>query len=246
MPSGLKIGDRVFLPVARVSSTTGTHAALQRYKVVASKPEGRSIQVDLGNGTPSHWIGTSVAHLNLGIYLIRIGDFSTEDTLLDPLWKSVLQYSRLLLVDDYIRGVRVRSLEELRLGWQKEGAVYSHVVLIGHGRGDSIQFGVDGWVSAENLAQAFNSTHSEGRVFVSLCCVTGRKGFAAQFSAATLCSCLIAPFQSVHGAIASQFCQTFLAHHLLEGRTSTVAFKNARRSTPRSATFRLWRSGLLQ
>ena len=50
MPSGLKIGDRVFLPVARVSSTTGTHAALQRYKVVASKPEGRSIQVDLGNG----------------------------------------------------------------------------------------------------------------------------------------------------------------------------------------------------
>lgn len=45
------------------------------------------------------------------------------------------------------------------------------------------------------------------KTFVSLACLTGRAEFAKNFSQNQICRDLIAPFQSVHGAAASQFCQ---------------------------------------
>ena len=243
MPAGLRVGDNVLLPVARVSRDADSRWAIRSYKITSSKR--RSIRVDLGRHSSSDWIATSAAHKLLGVYLVRIGDLSTEDDLLDPLLKSILQYSRLLLPDDHVRAVRVRSLKELQYLWRKEGGAYSHVALIGHGRADAIRFGIDEWARAEQFGELFEDAEQFGRVFVSLCCSTGRKPFAAAFSSTKCCSCLIAPFQSVHGAIASQFCQTFLAYHLLEGRTATVAYNRARSSTAGSTKFRLWRKGTL-
>ncbi|PND54337.1 hypothetical protein CRM90_28405 [Mycobacterium sp. ENV421] len=54
---------------------------------------------------------------NLGFVLVRIGDFLTEATLLDPLAKSVLQYLRLMLPDDLITFLKVRTLNELQEWW---------------------------------------------------------------------------------------------------------------------------------
>src|SRR5205809_6242180 len=155
MPAGLRVGDKVLLPVARVSRDADSRWAIRSYTITSSKPDGRSIRVDLGGGSSSDWIATSAAHKLLGVYLVRIGDLSTEDDLLDPLLKSILQYSRLLLPDDHVRAVRVRSLKELQYLWRKEGGAYSHVALIGHGRADAIRFGIDEWARAEQFGELF-------------------------------------------------------------------------------------------
>ena len=59
----------------------------------------------------------------------------------------------------------------------------------------------------------------------------------------TVFRAFIGPFQSVHGAEASQFCQTFLAAHFIHGSSVGVAFKSARDSTPGNTSFRLWENG---
>jgi hypothetical protein len=53
----------------------------------------------------------------------------------------------------------------------------------------------------------------------------------------------VAPFHSVHGAIASQFCQSFFAFHLLVGETARVSFKHAEAAIPGATRFRLWEKG---
>jgi hypothetical protein len=80
-------------------------------------------------------------------------------------------------------------------------------------------------------------------MFMSLCCNTGRADFAKVFSQSPCCGALVAPFGALHGAVASQFLQTFFGYHFLEGRTFRVAFKNARRNVPGGATFRIWQNG---
>src|SRR5262249_54774627 len=80
--------------------------------------------------------------------------------------------------------------------------------------------------------------------FVSLCCKTGYAAFAQTFSGRSdVCNLITAPFHSVHGAIASQYCQTLFAYHLLEGETFRVAFRHARDSIPGGTVFRLWQHG---
>jgi hypothetical protein len=60
-----------------------------------------------------------------------------------------------------------------------------------------------------------------------------------------VCDSYIGAFHSVHGAIASQFLQSFLIHHLLQGETTTVAFRHARERVSGGTSFRLWREGTL-
>lgn len=75
------------------------------------------------------------------------------------------------------------------------------------------------------------------KTFISLCCKTGFKAFGGTYSEATICEYFIAPFHSVHGVVASQFCQSFLAYHLLDGETVGVAFRHAREATPGGGKF---------
>jgi len=241
MPSGIKIGEQVYLPVARVDHAEDGYSALRRYTVVAI--QRRSLRVVLKNGMTSAWIATSAAHKVAGVYVIRVGDAATEEVLLDPLYKSVLQYCRLLLPDDSVRGVAVRSMAELQLLWGKDHSVYGHIVLIGHGRDDAIQFATDGWIDGGTLAAAFAGIGSCARVFLSLCCETGKAQFARAFSQVQSRGCLIAPYNATHGAVASQAAQTFLAHHLLAGRTAKVAFNKMQHQVPAGAKFRMWKNG---
>ena len=80
-------------------------------------------------------------------------------------------------------------------------------------------------------------------MLVSLACLTGVASFAKCLSESPACEAVIAPFHSVQGAVASQFCQTLFAHNLLEGRSTKVAFRNARAAVPGTASFRLWVGG---
>jgi hypothetical protein len=169
----------------------------------------------------------------------------SEAALLDPLSKSVLQFCRLLVPDDQVASIKVRSVAELRAYWVRNHRAYTHVVLVGHGDKDCLGFGVDGEVNMEGLENLFKYRGANPKSFISLCCKTGFADFGKAFSGFAVCKSFAAPFNSVHGATASQFCQTMLTWSLLEGRTTMVAFKRARESVPGAVSFRLWKNGCL-
>lgn len=243
MATNLKVGETVSVPCARLDPLGHRGTAL--YKTTVEEIEGKMVRVRLPGGDSSDWLGASLLHRDVGILILNIGDLETEDTLLDPLAKSVLQFCRLLAPDDQVYGVKVRSLSELNRIWTKHQAAYSHVVWIGHGTQGGIKFAIDGLVTATQLAEALRVYGGPKKVYISLCCNTGYKTFGSVLSKATICSTFIGPFHSVEGAVASQFCQTFLATHLLDGMTTGVAFNKARKSAPSGASFRLWNMGKL-
>ncbi|MBD8685019.1 hypothetical protein [Pseudomonas sp. CFBP 13719] len=204
------------------------------------------VKIQMRDGSISDWIGSSLCHRNIGVLIVTLGDLATEDTLLDPLAKSVLQFCRLLVPDDQVRAYKIRSVNELKAIWGKDHANYSHVIFVGHGSKRGLNFAIDGWATPEVLNEAFRKRGAAPKVFISLCCQTGFQAVGGVLSKMPICSQFIAPFHSVHGAIASQFAQTFLAFHLLQGETTGVAFNHARESTPGSTSFRLWRNGRLK
>lgn len=240
----LVVGESVYVPASRFEGMEDLSSVVWRTQVVDAEPA--KVKIQLRDGTVSEWIGSSLCHRNIGILILTLGDLSTEDTLLDPLAKSVLQYCRLLVPDDQVKAYKIRSLRELTSIWGKEHALYSHVIFVGHGSANGFCFSNDGWANPEQLQRALHKRGALKKVFISLCCQTGFQAVGGVLSKMALCSEFIAPFHSVHGAIASQFAQTFLAFHLLQGETTGVAFKHARENTPGSTSFRLWRKGRLR
>lgn len=243
MARDLKVGETVYIPRSRLNLPQDGPDAFYRTRV--QEVDGRSIRVALAGGDWSQPVATSAVHRSIGVMLLRIGDFQTEATLLDPLAKSILQYLRLLLTDDYVILRSVRSVAEMVKYWTQDHGAFSHVIIVGHGRRDGIQFGVDGWQSAAQLSASLTVPGVTPKHFISLCCQTGYAAFAQSFSRQPVCQTVAAPFHSVHGAVASQFCQTLLAYHLLEGETMGVAFRHARTSVPGSVSFRIWENGSL-
>ena len=198
----------------------------------------------LPDGNWSDWIGSSVIHRSLGILIIRIGDFKTETALLDPLRKSVLQFFRLLLTDDMVRAFDVRTLTELKHVWDQNHGGFTHVVLIGHGdRNKGVCFANSKWKKAHALNAVFRSAAAKPKTIVSLCCETGYANVAQTISEMDYCENFVAPFHSVHGAIASQFCQSFFTYILLQGESIGNAFRHARDGTPGAKIFRHWVDG---
>jgi hypothetical protein len=244
MASGLVVDDMVYVPCNRLTGLDGSSVALYRTKVVDVSL--RKMRVQLPDGQVSDWLGSALVHRSLGILVLSIGDFETEATLLDPLAKSVTQFCRLLVPDDQVRAVQVRSIDELKALWQREQAVCSHVIWIAHGSETGLRFGVGGWIGANTLVDVLRVRGAPRKVYVSLCCKTGYKSFGSTMSRSAICSDFVGPFQSVQGAVASQFCQTLLTSHFLEGRSVGVAFRDAGQSVPGSASFRLWKAGRLK
>jgi hypothetical protein len=243
MAKGLKVGNMVYVPRARLGLSVDDPSAF--YRTAVRDIADRSIEVDMPNGTTT-WVACSAAHLDIGVFILRIGDFDTEANLLDPLTKSLLQYCRLLLPDDMVLLREVRSRNELRHLWEQDHAAYSHLIVVGHGRKDAIRFGVEDWATAEDFAGTLTVPNVTSKSIISLGCKNGYAAFGQELSTHEVCQVMIAPFQSVHGAVASQFCQTFLAYHLLHGETTSVAFRHARESVPGATSFRLWVKGRLK
>jgi hypothetical protein len=235
------VGDRVYVPSNLLPSGDRDIHAIRRTSVVAVKD--RSIQVHLPDGSASSWFGSSKAHADLGIALISIGDFETEEGLIVPLSKSILQFCRLLLPDDHIAAIKIRAIGELGEWWAKNHNAYTHVVLVGHGDSEAIYFGVGGARLPISFNRRLGSHGAYGKTFISLCCETGKAPFAEEFSKFTFCETLIAPEHSIHGAVGSQFLQTFLSLHLLQGKSVKVAFNNANDLMPGTENFTVWKNG---
>jgi hypothetical protein len=244
MANNLNVGDTVYVPCSLFPDELESFETAL-YKTKVESKSGKSVTVRLPGGVESKAVGASRLHKDVGLLLIELGDFDSEAATLDPLAKSVLQFCRLLVPDDQIRSVKVRSLAELAIFWKKNQAAYSHVILVGHGDSDELGFAVDGSVKLATFAEALKIKKATPKLFISLACKTGYQSFGGEFSKETICQNFIGPFHSVHSAIASQFCQTLLTAHFLDGKTTKVAFRHARDSVPGGVSFRLWRNGTL-
>jgi hypothetical protein len=235
------VGQTVYVPSSLLPNGDRYPTSLYRTTVTAAKD--RSAQVALSGGVISGWIATSKIHENAGILIVTIGDLATEETLLNPLAKGVLQFSRLLLDDSSVTSLRVRAIGEFGKWWRINHAAYSHVVLIGHGSETAIHFGHGGARSPASFERRVFTVAGTKKTFISLSCETGKARFANPFSCIAICGHLIAPYHSVHGAVASQFFETFMCWQMLYGKSTTVAFKKAADTVPGTDIFRLWRNG---
>lgn len=245
MAQGLKKDEQVYVPLVKLGIERNTESAFLRTKVLKNVGRrARSVLVDLLDEGASKKVATSVVHRHIGVVIYAIGDIESEFGLIDPLRRSVLHYCRLLLPFDALRARTIRSLAELSECWLKhDHQNTSHVILIGHGSERGLHFGVGGEIDAERIGRAFAVEKNVTSAFVSLCCKTGCASFAKRFSAAFGDCVFIAPFHSIHGAIASQFVQTYLAHHFLDGRTFKTAFNKAQNDMPGAVRFRFWQNG---
>lgn len=241
MAYNLAIDQRVFVPSFLIPAGDRLPHSIYQTKVI--ELQNRSIRVQLPDGAPSELIATSKVHTNIGIAIISIGDFVTENSLINPLAKSLLQFCRLLLPDDQVASVGIRAISELGEWWGRNHTVCSHIVLVGHGTRDGITFGVGGERKAKTFDRRMSPPGAAKKTFISLCCETGRKPFAKEFSSLDFCGSYMAPRDSVHGAVASQFFQSFLSFHLLKAQSTAVAFRHAGQSVPGREGFRLWRDG---
>lgn len=216
--------------------------------VIEAWPISRSITVDDVGGSTVDVGSVRVHDSKIGFVIVRVGDLATESALLDPLAKSVLQFFRLLIPDDHVRLVNVRTMSELAAFWTADHGLCSHLVLIAHAANGTVSFLDDGNVSGADFggALAAAAPGATEKVWASLACSTGRKNFAKAFSESSVCSHFVAPFGVVHGAAASQFCQSFFLSLLLNGSTPVNSFHSAAKVVMGETHFRLWRNGKIK
>lgn len=239
MARNLIVGERVYVPASAFENGAKASSALVHGPVLAI--ENRSVRVE--HHGESKLVAASKCHRNIGLLIFRIGDLETETGLLDPLSKSVLQFCRLLVPDDQVHLYNIRSITELQKIWAQNHGAYSHVILIGHGDGRALKFATDGWQTAAQLSPAIDIDGAQQKCIINLACKAGLQALAKGFSEMKMCESYLGAFHSVQGAIASQFVQTFLIHHLLQGESIKVAFRHARNQVAGGTSFRLWRYG---
>lgn len=235
------VGDQVY--VARSLLGADPNDISPFYRTFVRQRRNRSVRVDKPNGDLSDFIATSKIVSNLGVLIIRIGDFN-EDGLIDPLAKSVLHYSRMLLPADSVRLIELRTDVELVRLWGQYHGMCRQVVIVGHGAPRGYLFG-DNNVSPDRLSEIFDAPQPSPKEFISLGCQTGYASFGKIFSNSPAVSHFLAPFHSVHGCVASLFTQTFLHERLLATFSAKVAFRHAREDLQGAASFRLWENGKL-
>lgn len=241
MARKLVVNEPVFVPTSALENALDGPSAFVRTRIL--EINNRSVRIE--NQGESQWVASSKCQRNIGLLIFCIGDLQTETALLDPLSKSVTQFCRLLASDDYVRFFKIRSVEELRAIWACNHAAYSHIVFIAHGNGAAINFAADGWRTAAQLAPALDIAGTAPKFIINLACQAGQAAIGRPFSQMAMCGAYLGAFHSVHGAIASQFVQSFLIYHLLQGETTKVAFRHARNQVAGSTSFRLWREGAL-
>lgn len=237
-----RVGQTVYAPIYRYPRGDQAYYAIARGPVRAII--GRSCEVDLPTIGPRK-IAFSHLHAELGVCIVRIGDFTSEQSVMDPICKSVLHFLRLLLPDDHLRLVELRTEAELEEFFDIYASLYSFWIVIGHGtKQGELCFTRGRRRPARELAASLKSSASAPRTFLFLSCNAGLAAFAKPFSSESqLCHALIAPIGALHSAVASQFAQTFLSYLYLEGLSIGVAFNKATEKVPTSTRFRLWKKG---
>lgn len=237
------LNDAVFISCFGIDELDEQDTALYRTKVVEESVG--QVKVDLPKGAVSKWIHKTRVHRAVGMLLIEIGDFVTEAATLDPLAKSITQFCRLIVPDDYIRFVKVRSLAEIKSYWDSNHGAYQYVILIAHGDKGVVCTAMDGRKPASAWRAVFEGADVVAKNFLFSVCKAGDSAFARDFSKSPVCNYYIGPYQSVKPAISSQFIQSFVSFRFVGGQKENTAFRNGRKATADGTSFRLWRGGKL-
>lgn len=243
MPKPPHLNDSVFVSCMGIPQLDEQDTALYLTKVV-EETDGQ-VKVDLPNGEVSNRIHKTRVHQAVGMLTVEVGDFVSEAATLDPLAKSIVQFCRLLVPDDYIRFIKVRSLAELKSYWEKNHGAYQYVILIAHGDKGVVCTAMDGCKPAADWRAVFEVPDVAPKNFLFSVCKAGDSAFARGFSKSPACSYYIGPYQSVNSAISSQFIQSFFSFRFVGGQKEDTAFRNGRKATADGTSFRLWRNGKL-
>ncbi len=237
-----RVDQRVYAPLFRYPNGSSAPYALTRGIVRAVHPKSCDVEI---NGYGTQRISTSLLHTDVGVCIVRVGDFRTERAALDPICKSLLQFLRLLLPDDQIKSVSLRTQFELEELFRVEASAYTLWIFVGHAtEGGELCFVGNDRCASRKLSVSLAPHAAAPRTFLFLSCYAGLSGFAKPFSLEQrLCNRLIGPTGLLHAAAATQFAQTFLSYLFLEGRRIKVAFDKAARQIPMATRFRLWRNG---
>jgi hypothetical protein len=271
-------GERVWLPVAEVRKHNPAFEPVHGGAVVAAKLAGR-VAGALEPGIARTWnvdpaglvdeagvqrsipVSSRRFRRHAKILIFRIGDWETEQTMLNPLSSSLKAQLSLLLPPSDVDVEYIRTLEEmagalrvhgggLSPSGRRQAHPWGYAVLVGHGRGGAspaIRFG-DSWHSPRKIASSIKGlgpgrrTFAEAR-FVSLCCETGEPSFARAFSD-ELNTTWVGPGETVHSFEAAGFVQRLFFESFLAGNTWSASFRHTRESTTAFSTeFRCWMDG---
>jgi hypothetical protein len=271
-------GDEVWLPVSEVRRQRPDFEPTHGGAMVSGRLAGR-VGGTLRPGTPRTW-NVDVSGLTDGagvlesipissrrfrryakILIIRVGDWDTEQAMLNPLAESLKAQLSLLLPPDEVDVEYIRTIEELADAFRVHGGGLSasgrrqshpwgYAILVGHGRAGSspgIRFGHE-WHSPKKLASTIKGlgpgrrSFAEAR-FISLCCDSGAPGFARIF-ADELNTTWVGPGSTVHSFEAAGFVQRLFFEHFLAGLGWADAFRHTRTATETFSTaFRCWMDG---
>jgi hypothetical protein len=270
--SPLQVDDYVWVAVADVRQHHPDFETSHGGSVASGKLLGRT-GGELAPGTPRTWI-VSIQGLHEPVeissrklrrhckaLILRVGDWDTEQTTLNPLAASLKAQLSLLLPPSAVDVEYIRTLDELSGALRVHGGGLSpaghrqaepwgYAILVGHGRAGAnpgIRFGTT-WHSPQDMADAIKGLGPGRRSFsdakfISLCCETGAAEFASVFSD-RLNSTWTGPGATVHSFEAAGFVVRFFYEHFLRARTWADAFGNTRKvSMTFSTQFRCWMDG---
>ena len=119
-------GETIFVPASLLGIANPSFAVVER-TVLGNI--NRSVCVDAEGGVTTE-VASSRVFPRIGVLLLRIGDYGSEHQLLDPLYKSLLQYFRLLVGPEVV-GFEIRTVEEFTHIWGQEHATKRYLVIVG-------------------------------------------------------------------------------------------------------------------
>jgi hypothetical protein len=235
------IGQEVFVPSSRVGLGLDYASAMVKCNV-AFVGERTVTVTNVPRATNPIELQKNVVQKRLSFYFVKIGDFSTEEYLLNKLLTIVREYLSIIVMPEYIQYIEIRSLDELKEFWNIQNNGISHLILIGHGTANGFIFGHDSIVTARELIMALqnNNGRNQSVQIISLCCKSGNGNIGKKISGAPFCQSFIGPAFSIHSANAALFCQAFLNYQLLYGYTDKKAYDYARLSMPGKIEFNFW------
>src|SRR5262245_43992415 len=117
-----RVDQRVWAPIYRHPG--GDQASYALAQGIVRAISGRSCDVDLPY-VGTRRIASSLLHESVGVCIVRIGDFQSEHTVMDPICKSLLNFLRIVLPDDCIKFVGLRTLAELEEVFEREASAYT-------------------------------------------------------------------------------------------------------------------------
>ena len=234
-----EIEDLVYVPRTRLG--LDPNAPSPFYQTTVRERQNRSVRVDLPNGQLSDLISTKFLSDSFGVLILRIGDYR-EHELLDPLARSILNYASMLLPSDSVRLVQIRTIREFYLIWREQHGTCKQLIIIGHGYKSGLMFG-DKEVPVRRFRRMLEDPDPSPKEVISLACNTGYTAMGRGVSQSPAVSHFVAPFQSVHGCVASVFASTFLHERLLAHHSARVAYKHAKEGLVGGAKFRLFENG---